>query len=262
MFDTGIGIGVIGFAVGLLVGMTGTGGGALTVSLLIFGMGMRPITAVGTDLVFLSALKVIGAWAHHRHQNVDWRLVKLFAVGSVPGALAGVVVLSQVRSISEATVDLMITRLLGVVLIATAIAVLAKFAIGERRIFRFLPQARESQDAPSPRFTISLGFVVGVLVSLTSVGGGTLVAAALMTFYGLSGRRIVGTDVAHAVILTSVAAAGHVATQSVNLPVAMTLLVGAVPGVLLGSRFTVHIPDRGLRAVLASVLLAAGIRLI
>ena len=262
MEETVVGIGIIGFVVGLLVGMTGTGGGTLTTPILIIWLGLRPLVAVGTGLVFLSVIKAIGAWAHHRSGNVDWRLVRLMALGSVPGAIIGILLLFGLRGISEELLDAIVTRLLAAVVITASLAILARFLLGERSAFRLSPMTRESRDEPSRRFTVVLGFVVGVLVSLTSVGGGTLVLAALVLFYGLSGRRMVGTDIAHALVLTSIAALGHLGTQSVDLPLAGNLLAGAIPGTLLGSRITVRFPERGLRGVLAAVLLFAGLSLL
>lgn len=263
MVEPSVAIGIIGFVVGALVGMTGVGGGALTMPLLIFWVGVRPIVAVGTDLTFLAVLKIVGAWAHHRWGNVDWRLVKLLAFGSVPGAVIGLGLLTYLRSISPELIDTIITRLLGTILITVSIIILARFVLRNRPIIASLRKPQVSQDNdPAAAFTVALGFVVGILVSLTSVGGGTLVVAALALFYQTSGRRIVGTDIAHALILTSVAASGHLGLGNVNILLVGNLLMGAIPGILIGSRITIQIPEQGLRAILASVLLAAGLRLL
>ena len=254
-------IGVIGFIVGVMVGMTGVGGGALTTPVLIFWVGVRPVVAVGTDLFFLALLKVVAAWTHHRWGNVDWRLVRLLALGSIPGSLLGVAALSLLRNIAEASVDAFITRLLGLVLVAAAVAILSQLFLGNRARRIRLPGivGGDASGAPSPQATVALGFLVGPLVSLTSVGGGSLIVAAMVLFFRLSGRQVVGTDLAHALILSSVATLGHVGIGTVNVPLAMNLLVGAIPGVLLGSRVTLKVPEQGLRAVLGSVLLLAGI---
>ena len=260
--ELGVGIALLGFGVGVLVGMTGTGGAALTTPLLIVWFGIRPVVAVGTGLVFLTALKTVGAWVHHKSGNVDWPLVRLLATGSVPGALVGIGLLLVLRHASEGAADGVITPLLGIVLIVAFIAMIAKAILGQRRLpGPFGVGARPLQET-SPGVTIALGFVVGVLVSLTSVGGGTLIVAVLFLFYDVSGRRIVGTDIAHALILSAVASTGHLGAGTVNFPMAGNLLIGAVPGLLVGSRIAVRLPERGLRAVLASVLLAAGLRLI
>lgn len=259
MDDLGIGIALLGFGVGILVGMTGMGGGALTTPLLILWVGVRPVVAVGTDLLFLAVLKVVAAWAHHKWGNVDWRLVRLLALGSVPGALVGLLLLSGLRGISEEATDAGVTRLLGLVLIVAAIAVLTQFVLGERRPRLPFSGGDVPARTPGPRSTVALGFVVGVLVSMTSVGGGSLIVASLVIFHRLSGRRIVGTDLAHALVLSTVATMGHIGMGSVNWVLALNLLAGAVPGVLLGSRATLRVPERGLRAVMGTVLLAAGV---
>jgi uncharacterized membrane protein YfcA len=259
MEDLGIGIALLGFVVGFLVGMTGMGGGALTTPVLILWVGVRPVVAVGTDLLFLAALKVVAAWAHHKWGNVDWRLVKLLALGSVPGAVVGLLLLSGLRGISEEATDAGVTRLLGLVLIVAAMAVLVQFFLGERRLRLPFSGGDDTAHAPTPRPIIVLGFVVGVLVSMTSVGGGSLVVASLVIFHRLSGRRIVGTDLAHALVLSAVATVGHIGMGSVIWVLALNLLVGAIPGVLLGSRATIRVPERGLRAIMGSALLVAGI---
>ena len=262
MVEPTIGIGLIGLVVGFLVGMTGMGGGALTMPLLVYWVGVRPITAVGTDLAFLAVLKTFGVWTHHQWGNVDWPLVRRLAMGSIPGALAGLLLLSFLRNASPTLADTIIARLLGTVLIAVSLTIFARTLPWTQRFGERLLGHRGESAAPSTAATVALGFVVGVLVTLTSVGGGTLVVAALVTFYRMNGRSVVGTDVAHALILTSIAAAGHVGIGKVDFVLAANLLAGAIPGVILGSRMTLQLPEHGLRAVLGSVLLLAGLRLI
>ena len=262
VLEPSIGIGLIGLTVGFLVGMTGMGGGALTMPLLVYWVGVRPVTAVGTDLAFLAVLKAFGAWTHHQWGNVDWRLVRRLALGSIPGAVVGLLLLALLRSSSPALADAVIARLLGAVLIAVSLTIFARALPWTQRWSDRLLGGRDQPVEPSTATTLALGFVVGVLVTLTSVGGGTLIVAALVTLYRMNGRSIVGTDVAHALILTSVAAAGHVGIGRVDFLLAANLLVGAIPGVILGSRMTLKLPEHGLRAVLGSVLLVAGLRLI
>ncbi len=242
--------------------MTGMGGGALTMPLLVYWVGVRPVTAVGTDLAFLAVLKAFGAWTHHQWGNVDWSLVRRLAMGSIPGVFVGLLLLAYLRSVSPDLTDVVITRLLGAVLIAVSVVIFARVLPWVRRFWEQQVEHANRSSEPSAGFTVALGFIVGVLVTLTSVGGGTLVIAALVTLYRISGRSVVGTDIAHALILTSVAAAGHMSIGKVDLVLAANLLVGAIPGVILGSRMTIQLPERGLRAVLGSVLLFAGLRLI
>ncbi len=253
-----VGFIVSGFVVGLLVGITGIGGGALMTPLLIFGFGISPAVAVGTDLVFAAITKASGVWTHARQATVDWRVVGRLASGSVPAALVTLAVLGEVDTHSPAAQGL-ITSVLGVALMLTAAALLWRSwlskapqhgaAIRERR--RVVP------------ITVATGVVLGVLVTLTSVGAGAMGAAALFWLYPrLSAARVVGTDIAHAVPLTAVAGLGHWQMGTVDTGLLVMLLAGSLPGIYLGSRLSKQIPERWLRPALATLLLVIGIRMI
>ncbi|VAX04058.1 Putative sulfate permease [hydrothermal vent metagenome] len=249
---------VSGFGVGLLVGITGVGGGALMTPLLIFGFGISPAVAVGTDLVFAAITKASGVWIHARQSTVDWRVVGRLASGSLPAALLTLAVLGEVDTHS-AEAQGFITTLLGVALMLTAAALLWR---------SHLSKQPHSHDDDVERkgvvwITVAAGVVLGVLVTLTSVGAGALGAAVLFWLYPrFSAVRVVGTDIAHAVPLTAVAGFGHWQMGSVDTGLLMMLLIGSLPGIYLGSRLSKKIPERWLRPALATLLLVIGFRMV
>jgi uncharacterized membrane protein YfcA len=245
-----------GFAVGLLVGATGVGGGSLMTPLLVLAMGVPPATAVGTDLLYAAFTKTGGAWAHSRRGTVDWRVCLLLASGSIPAALATLFVLRSV-ALDAARYSDIITASLGIALILTAGALLFKdrlHALGARR----------AADGPrSPSTTVITGIVLGVLVTVSSVGAGALGVAALFFLYpGLVAARIVGTDIAHAVPLTLVAGLGHATLGGVDWSLLGSLLVGSLPGVYLGAAVSRKLPERLMRTVLATMLVLIGGKLV
>jgi uncharacterized membrane protein YfcA len=252
-------ISLLGLLIGLLVGLTGTGGGALLTPLLILLGWTTPLIAVGTDLVWSTLTKATGAVIHWRQGTVDLTLVKRLALGSVPGALVGLALLAKLRSIAEYDLDRMVLRLLGVTLVGVAVSLLW-------RCFRGSQQAAAIAHSESPRqarITILAGFVVGFLVSITSVGSGSLIIVCLLMLYpGTPVRRIVGSDIVHALLLGGVAATGHLGMKSINLPVLSALLVGSLPGVLIGSKLTTVVPERALRPLLGTTLLLLGYKLL
>lgn len=247
---------VAGFCVGALVGLTGMGSGALMTPVLILVVGVPPVTAVGTDLTYAALTKVVGGWQHARQGSIDGRLVRWLATGSIPGSLVGVAGLVCLqRRVPVETLDTVLRRGLSVVLLVAA----AALVVG-------LVQTRRGTDqvtrrALSNRQAIALGAVVGFLVGLTSVGSGSLVIAALSLLTSLPAVTIVGTDVAHAALLTSTAALAHAAGGNVDLELALSLLAGSLPGVLLGSAISIRIPPTALRFGLAGILLASALAL-
>lgn len=252
-----VGFIISGFGVGLLVGITGVGGGALMTPLLIFGFGITPAVAVGTDLIFASITKASGVWTHARQSTVDWRVVRRLASGSLPAALVTLVVLGEVDTHS-AEAQGWITSVLGVALMLTAAALLWR---------SYLSKQPHGADAVERRgvvpATVATGVVLGGLVTLTSVGAGALGAAALFWLYPrLSAVRVVGTDLAHAVPLTAVAGMGHWQMGTVDTGLLVMLLAGSLPGIYLGSRLSKQIPERWLRPALATLLLMIGFRMV
>jgi uncharacterized membrane protein YfcA len=257
---------VSGFVVGLLVGITGVGGGALMTPLLIFGFGIAPAVAVGTDLLFAALTKAGGVWVHARQATVDWHVVRRLAAGSLPAAALTLVVLDGFDTHS-AQAERFITTTLGVALILTAAALLWR-----RRLQETLIENRDSsnggaghrEDGRRTRIaTVVAGVVLGVVVTLTSVGAGALGAAVLFWLYPrLRARQVVGTDLAHAVPLTALAGLGHWQLGTVDLMLLGMLLVGSLPGIYLGSRISGHLPERWLRPALATLLLLIGFRMV
>ncbi len=246
-----------GFAVGLLVGLTGVGGGALMTPLLILLFGIHPSTAVGTDLLYAAATKSAGSVVHGLNRNIDWRVVCLLAAGSVPFTIVALVLLHHVGINSAAARDLITVALTGA-LFMTALTLIFRDKIVARYGMR-LAMLRQRQIAI---LTIVVGAVLGVLVSISSVGAGAIGVAALLLLYPkLPTARIVGSDIAHAVPLTLAAGIGHWWLGSINVAVLMSLLVGSVPGIVIGSYAASRIPEAALRFALAAVLIVVATKL-
>ena len=247
-----------GFGVGFLVGLTGVGAGSLMTPFLISGIGVPPVLAVGTDLLFASITKASAAWRHHSFGNVHWPIVRWLAAGSLPGAL---VMLAWIYFAAPDTQLLatLIRKILAGALVVSAAAV-ASYPLLQRYAMRSDPSATPVvRRAP----TLLLGAVLGVLVALTSVGAGAIGVVALTALYhSLSARRLIGTDIVHAIPLTFLAGMSHFSMGNVDLPILGILLIGSVPGIALGSRITGLVPDWFLRIALAVVLLWAAYSLI
>jgi uncharacterized membrane protein YfcA len=247
-----------GFVVGALVGMTGVGGGSLMTPILILLFGFYPTTAVGTDLLFATVTKSVGTTVHRAKGTIDWRIVRLLASGSLPAALAALLVLMWIGTPSP-HIARIITTLLGVALLLTAVAVLFRTSIAA--------WAHRKGRQISPRRaaigTVILGLILGAAVTLSSVGAGAIGVTALVILYpDIPTSRIVGTDIAHAVPLTLLSGLGHLLLGSVNLGLLGALLVGSIPGVILGSLALARTNDRLIRIVLAAVLLVVTVRLL
>ncbi|HCJ50282.1 MAG TPA: hypothetical protein DHV67_00270 [Gallionella sp.] len=252
---------VSGFGVGLIVGVTGVGGGSLMTPLLVLFFGVSPATAVGTDLLYASLTKTMGAWVHSKRGTVDWKVVGLLAMGSLPAALVTILMLKYL-ALDEKTLRSVVTSVLSVALLLTAVVLLFKeqiMKIGRRRDgtmyelhHRYLPTA-----------TIATGVVVGSLVTVSSIGAGVLGTVALLFLYPrLPAVKIVGTDIAHAVPLTALAGMGHLALGTVNLVLLGSLLLGSLPGIYIGSHLSAKVPERVLRPLLAMMLLIIGLKMV
>jgi uncharacterized membrane protein YfcA len=248
-----------GFAVGFLVGLTGVGAGSLMTPFLISGIGISPVLAVGTDLLFASITKASAAWRHHSLGNVNWPIVRWLAFGSLPGAA---VVLGWIYL---AAPDLHILAAIIRKVLAAALVVSALCVAAYPIIKRYTGHAPDASDVPEVRKvpTVLLGLLLGVLVALTSVGAGAIGVVALTALYhSLPARRLVGTDIVHAIPLTFLAGASHFGMGNVDLNILGLLLIGSVPGIALGSRITGLVPDWVLRVALALVLFWAAYSLI
>jgi uncharacterized protein len=251
---------LFGLGVGFLVGATGMGGGSLMTPLLIIVFGIKPVVAVGTDLAYAAITKTVGGWQHFRSGTVFPRMAFWLAVGSCPGALAGVWVLDQLRDwIGEDFDTFMLLSIGGTLLLIGGLILwrsLAGSVHSDRERGAFRMQTRHKVAA------VALGAFVGFVLGITSAGSGTLISIGLILGFRLTPRRVVGTDVAHAAVLLWVAALAHLASGNIDFGLMGNILVGSLPGVWLGTHAAVRLPEHGLRPALGIVLLASGLGLL
>jgi uncharacterized protein len=250
---------VYGLVVGVLVGLTGMGGGVLMTPLLMLGLGMPATAAVGTDLAYSTLTKLAGAWQHWRQGTVEGRVVRALAIGSLPATLVAVALLFWLQGQNAGWLDLWLQRAIGVMLCVAAVLMLLRVLRGRGG---HAAAQIASSTLPTARI-VAIGALGGFLVGLTSIGSGSLIIALLVMTITLRPERLVGTDIAHAFLLVGVAAAGHLYfLGDVDLALAAKLLVGSVPGVLIGSRLTLWVPRRPLQIGLAGLLLSTAYRLL
>jgi uncharacterized membrane protein YfcA len=248
---------IAGFAVGLLVGMTGVGGGSLMTPLLILLFGVHPATAVGTDLLYAAATKTGGSLVHGFARSIDWRVVMRLASGSIPATIVTLVVLSRFNLDGEAARSL-ITLVLSFALFLTAFVLV----FGGPLVAIYRARVTELDVKRTAINTVLVGTLLGVLVSISSVGAGAIGVMALILLYPqLPMAKIVGSDIAHAVPLTLIAGLGHWIIGSVDWHIFLSLLAGSLPGIFIGSYFAIRIPDRALKAVLAATLFVVASRI-
>jgi len=252
-----------GFAVGLVVGLTGVGGGSLMTPLLIFFFGVKPHLAIGTDLLFAAFTKMGGTVSLARARVVDWKIVGQTASGSIPAALATLYMLQRMGPANPATQTIMTTTL-GLALLLTAGATFYKVLRGKAAPTTIAPELiGQATRARHWALPMLFGAVIGTLVTLTSVGAGAIGVIVLMLLYPtLPLPRIVAADIAHAVPLTLVAGLGHASIGSVDWPLLIKLLAGSLPGIWLGSHLVHKTPDRVIRSLLSVLLAYAGVKLI
>lgn len=246
-----------GFSVGLLVGMTGVGGGSLMTPLLILLFGVHPATAVGTDLLYAAATKTGGGIVHGWARSIHWPAVLRLASGSIPASVLTLLLLWQLDLSAETARSLVNSVLCFALLLTATSLIFRKAAMGILR-----SRLERYDDATIARATVLVGAGLGVLVSISSVGAGAVGVTALLLLYPkLPMARIVGSDIAHAVPLTLVGGIGHWLLGAVDLPVFASLIIGSVPGILLGSYAAVRTPERMLRLVLAGTLVVVATKL-
>src|SRR5207253_215768 len=251
---------LFGFLVGVLVGLTGVGGGSLMTPILILIFGFKPVTAIGTDIAYGAVTKTVGGWRHFRQRTVVMSLSTWMALGSVPAAVAGVYGLHALERSTGKNFDDTVLTVVAAALMFTGISVLARAL--------FLPKvvAREREGFALERrhkiTAVALGACVGFVLGITSAGSGSLIAVGLIMLFRRAPRQVVGTDVFHAAILLWAAALAHVVAGNVDFGLAGTILIGSLPGVWVGSNWSIRTPVAALRTVLGGILIAAGLGLL
>jgi uncharacterized protein len=251
---------LFGLGVGVLVGLTGMGGGSLMTPLLIVVIGTKPVVAVGTDLAYGAVTKTVGGWRHFRHGTVDMGMSGWMAVGSVPAAVGGVYVLEAIQSAYGKQFDDVMLTLVAGALLFTGVAVLARSM--------FLPSFIDKEKDRVVMTTrnkvaaVSLGVFVGFVLGVTSAGSGSLIAVGLILLFRLAPKEVVATDVFHAAILLWAAAIAHIVVGNVDYGLMVNILVGSLPGVWIGSHLVTKIQASTLRTALAIVLVGSGLGLL
>lgn len=246
-----------GFVVGLLVGMTGMGGALVMTPMMIFLFGVNPTVAIGTDLLYSSITKMFGAWQHWRQKTVDWTVVKYLSTGSVPGAIAGVLTMMFLQTYFTLSVEGIVGKLLGATyLLIAGVMAWRAFSKGKAQ------KLADEHIKPDRKKMITLGVVAGYIVGLTSVGSGTLFMAVLLMIYPVAVAKLVGTDIVQAVLVTGVAGIAHFAIGNVNLTLVGQLLIGSIPGILIGSRMTTKVPEVAVRTCLFLMIFLSGFKML
>jgi hypothetical protein len=246
-----------GLGIGVLVGMTGMGGGSLMTPLLILVFGIQPTTAIGTDIFYSAVTKTVGGWRHLRMKTVNMELVKWLAFGSVPAAIGGVAIVSILQDhIGEDRLDSLVYAVLGGTLLMVGIITLARALI-----LRNLVEERDRFDVERRHkvAAIVIGATTGFVIGVTSAGSGTVIAILLIAVYRLAPKKVVGTDVFHAAILLWAAGLAHWIGGNVDFVLAANILIGSVPGVVIGAALSGKAPTGFIRTALGVVLVGSGI---
>jgi uncharacterized protein len=254
-------IALIGFGlgVGVLVGMTGIGGGSLMTPMLILVFGVQPVTAIGSDLTYAAVTKTVGGYKHLTQRTVDVRLSSWMAIGSVPAAVLGVYVLDLLEDLAGRDFDDLLITILACALLVTGAATLIRNFLKrmDERERRSIPMERRHKAA-----AVALGASVGFVLGVTSAGSGALIAVGLILLFRLTPQRVVGTDVFHAAIVLWAAGLAHVSAGNVDFGLVGNILIGSIPGVWVGSHWSVRVEPTVLRGTLALVLIGAGLALL
>lgn len=248
---------VTGFVVGGLVGLTGVGGGSLMTPILLLIFHIKPLVAVGTDLLFAAITKSTGIVAHRKLGNINWLIVRRLASGSIPAAIITVWLLGKLDADSAETIQ-SIKCWLGFALVITSLAVLFR-----SKLLEFVHKGKALPEKLTQLATIALGLLLGTLVTITSVGAGALGLTALILLYPKQKTTtLVGTDIAHAVPLTLIAGLGHASLGTVDYHLLGYLLLGSIPGIYIGSHISAKMAEHWLRIILAAILIFVGVKLI
>lgn len=256
---------LFGLLVGFLVGLTGVGGGSLMTPFLVTVMGVPAPTAIGTDMVYATATKLTGSWQHYRQKSLNLEVALFLGIGSIPASLLGVWTLEWIKhSFEAARVDTIMITVIAITLIVVGASLIFRTFMPERwterKAHRWDGKSRMTRKRRL--FTIVFGAMGGYLVGLTSIGSGSIMAVILLLLYPLSPAVIVGTDIAHATVLSLVTGLAHMTQGNVDFALVGTLLLGSIPGVLIGSRVAPWLPGRPLKIVLCIILVFVGITLL
>jgi len=246
----------IGLLVGTLVGLTGLGGGVLLLPILIFGLNVPPIVGVGSDAAFSVLTKIGAGFLHWRHGNVNWRLVSALSLGSIPGAFGGVVLLARLRSVYGSGVNDILRIFIGVLLVCVPVLLLAEEPL--KKYFSCWAQF----SLTSYTGISAIGLFSGLLVGMTSVGSGSIIMMLLLLWTTYSPAMLVGTDIVHAVVLTGFTSFLHLRLGTVDPTLVFPLLIGSVPGSLIGVRLSTMVPQLWFKRTLCFILLATGTRML
>jgi uncharacterized protein len=248
---------VFGLGVGILIGLTGIGGGSLMTPLLVLFAGIPPVVAIGTDLAYGAITKTLGGWRHWRKGTVDLGVSMWLAVGSVPGALVGVWLLDRLHAAYGKSFEPALLASIAVALLVVAVTILGRALFMPKLIAR---ERHSVEQTTRTKATAALiGAVLGLILGVTSVGSGALIGLALILVFQLTPHRVVGTDVFHAAILLWVAGLAHWVSGNVDFVLMGTILVGSLPGVVIGTQLIGHVPADVLRPVLGCVLLGSAL---
>jgi uncharacterized protein len=248
----------VGLGVGFLVGLSGVGGGSIMTPVLILVIGMNPLVAVGTDLLYSVPMKVLAALLHAKQQTVDLVLVRALLIGGIPGSMVGIALLFELRhTLNIAVLTIIVKHGIAIALLLCATVLMVGL------LWRKAEAAEATGRPIKSNAAVVVGAIVGLIVAFTSIGSGALTLPLLMLIAPTIGmRRLVGTDIVFGALLIPVAAAGQVTLGNVNIAVAAALAVGALPGIVLGSKLCGRLPDSWLRSAVAAVFLVAAIRLV
>ncbi|HUP93038.1 MAG TPA: sulfite exporter TauE/SafE family protein [Solimonas sp.] len=250
-----------GFGVGVLVGLTGVGGGSLMAPIMVLLFGVAPGTAVGTDLWFAAITKIFGGWIHGKKGTIDWQILRRMYMGSLPAALLTLLWIWQSGASQYRGKTMM--QVLGFTLILTSVAAFSRarfHAYGQKLRAKRPIEFKKVQ----PGLTIFCGAILGFLVTFTSIGAGALGAVMLLYLYPrrLTPSSLVGTDIVHAIPLTILAGTGHLLMGNVDLSLLGGLLIGSIPGIVIGSLAAVYAPEKFIRSAIAVVLALVGLKML
>lgn len=255
---------LFGLLVGFLVGLTGVGGGSLMTPFLL-SLGIPAPTAVGTDLVYATVTKMTGSVQHYRQRSVNLEVALFLGLGSIPASLLGVQTLEWIKNAYDAeTVQSIMVTIIAATLVLVGASLIFKAFLPERWVKnqKSTWDGKSSMSLKRRLFTVLFGATGGYLVGLTSIGSGSVMAVILLLLYPLAPAVVVGTDIAHATVLSLVTGFAHMLHGNVDFALAGTLLLGSIPGVLIGSRLAPRLPGKPLTIILAAMLIFVGVRML